>query len=78
MARRFFPSQDAIGKRIAMEGQNPGQLVNPNPFAISPWIGIVGVVSDIRRLNFEATNLPEAFLSYWQSRVDPVMALRHE
>jgi putative ABC transport system permease protein len=64
-AKRYFPGEEVIGKRIAMFGRNPGELAN-NPFSNSPWIEIVGVVGDVRRLTLEATRVPDVFRPYWQ------------
>jgi len=40
MARRFFPGEDPIGKRIAVDGREPGELL---------WLTIAGVVGDVRQ-----------------------------
>jgi putative ABC transport system permease protein len=66
MARRYFPNEDPVGKRLAMYGRNPGQLAQHTTFASSPWIEIVGVVGDIKRLTLEAATVPDIFMPYWQ------------
>lgn len=66
LAKRFFPNENAVGKRISMEGRVPGQPVGPNPAAASPWGEIIGVVADTKKLNLKAENVPEVFQSYWQ------------
>ena len=66
IAKRFFPDEDAVGKRLAMEGRNAGQPVGPNPAAASPWAEIVGVVADTRKLNLNADTVPEVYVPYWQ------------
>jgi len=66
MARRHFPNEDPVGRRLAMYGRNPAQLVNPNPLARSPWIEIVGVVGDVKRLTLDAATVPDVFMPYWQ------------
>jgi putative ABC transport system permease protein len=53
MARRFFSSEDPIGRRFKY-----GDLTN----AESPWLTIVGVVADMRRTGFESEIRPETFL----------------
>jgi putative ABC transport system permease protein len=66
MARRYFPDEDPIGKRLAMEGRTPGQPAGPNQAAASPWGEIVGVVADTRRFNVNAETVPEIYVPYWQ------------
>ncbi len=65
LANRYFPNEDPIGKRIAMYGRNPGELATP-PLSTSPWIEIVGVVGDVRRMSLEAAQVPDVFWPYWQ------------
>ena len=65
-ARRYFPDEDPVGKRLAMEGRIPGQPAGPNPRASSPWTEIVGVVADTRKLNLSAETVPEIYVPYWQ------------
>jgi putative ABC transport system permease protein len=66
LARRYFPNEDPVGKRLAMYGRSPGQLANLTNFSTSPWMEIVGVVGDIKRLTLEAATVPDIFLPYWQ------------
>jgi predicted permease len=40
MARRFFPGEDPIGKRIGVDGREPGEIL---------WLTIAGVVGDVRQ-----------------------------
>jgi putative ABC transport system permease protein len=65
-ARRYFPNENPIGKRLAMEGRTPGQPAGPNPRAASPWSEIVGVTADTRRLNLNADTVMEIYVPYWQ------------
>lgn len=65
-AKRYFPDEDPVGKRLAMEGRTPGQPAGPNPRASSPWSEIVGVVADTRKLNLSAEIVPEIYVPYWQ------------
>ncbi len=51
MARRFWPDEDAIGKRLQFGPAN----------ARRPWIAVVGVVEDMRRLGLERRAVSEAF-----------------
>ncbi|HSE36685.1 MAG TPA: ABC transporter permease [Blastocatellia bacterium] len=66
LARRYYPNDDPVGKRLAMEGRTPGQPVGPRPAPASPWSEIVGVVSDTRKLNLSAETVPEVYVPYWQ------------
>ena len=66
IAKRYFPDEDPVGKRLAMEGRTPGQPAGPNRGASSPWTEIVGVVADTRKLNLRAETVPEVYVPYWQ------------
>jgi putative ABC transport system permease protein len=70
MKRKFWPSEDAVGKRLRF-GRS------------SPWVTIVGVVGDIRQAGLEQASRPELYLSSSQdpsplsglairTRVDPI------
>ena len=70
MKRKFWPSEDAIGKRLRFGSS-------------SPWVTIVGVVGDIRQSGLEQASRPEVYLSSSQdptplsglairTRVDPM------
>jgi putative ABC transport system permease protein len=65
MARRFWPSEDALGKRLAA-----GLTHGPQ----TPWITVVGVVGDIRHSSLAQPPEPEFFLPYPQ-RAEPQMFL---
>ncbi|MEW6128152.1 MAG: ABC transporter permease [Acidobacteriota bacterium] len=65
-ARRFFPNENPLGKRLAMEGRAPGQPATPLPHSASAWSEIVGVVADTRRLDVSGGTLPEVYVPYWQ------------
>ena len=56
MARRFFPGEDPIGRRL-MVGRLEGV-----------WREIVGVVGDVRQYEFEAGPPPQLYSSYLQQR----------
>ena len=57
-ARRFFPGEDPIGKRINF-GDNADQTQNP-------WRTIVGVVADTRRNGFDREPRPESYMPFLQ------------
>jgi predicted permease len=53
LARRFFPGEDPIGKRIKFGG--------PYPLLGSSWLEIVGVVGDLRRQRLEKQAVSEVY-----------------
>jgi putative ABC transport system permease protein len=59
MARRFFPGEDPLGKRIT-----PGSADSTDP---DDWITIVGVVKDVRQFELVADPKPQMYLSYAQA-----------
>ena len=60
MARRFWPGQDPVGKRLKY-GLDPG--------ANTPWKTVVGVVADMRRQRLDEPAIPYMF----QPGVHPAM-----
>ncbi|HYG10021.1 MAG TPA: ABC transporter permease [Pyrinomonadaceae bacterium] len=59
MARRFWPDQDPIGKRIT-----PGSPDSPDP---DDWITIVGIARDVRQFELVADPKPQMYLTYAQA-----------
>ncbi|MGA8025568.1 MAG: ABC transporter permease [Bryobacteraceae bacterium] len=59
-AKRFFPSENPIGKRIK-HGNEAGK---------EPWMTIVGVVGDVKHAGLDWDYLPEIFESYRQLTPD--------
>jgi putative ABC transport system permease protein len=57
MARRFWPGEDAIGKRLAA-----GRFRTPED-----WIQVVGIVKDVRQFELTAEPRPQMYLSYRQA-----------
>jgi putative ABC transport system permease protein len=57
MARRFWPGEDALGKRFKL-----GLAQSPNP-----WLTVVAVVGDMRRQSLERQPIAQIFLPYLQS-----------
>src|SRR5215831_9412592 len=53
MARRFFPGQDPVGKRIFMRAPNKQTIACP----------IIGVVADIKDLGLDAAAEPETYFA---------------
>jgi len=58
MARRFWPDQDPLGKRIT-----PAAAASADP---DDWITIVGVAKDVRQFELVADPKPQMYLSYQQ------------
>jgi putative ABC transport system permease protein len=54
LARRFWPNENPIGKRLKTGGQQ-------SPY---PWRTIVGVVGDVRQTGLETDVMPEIFVPY--------------
>ena len=57
MAQRFWPGEDAVGKRIAV-----GRIRTD-----ADWIQVVGVVKDVRQFELNAAPRPQMYLSYRQA-----------
>jgi len=55
-ARRFYPNENPIGKRIKRGNFN----------STSPWHTIVGVVRQVRNQRLDSTSLPQAYFSIYQ------------
>ncbi|HEV2667990.1 MAG TPA: ADOP family duplicated permease, partial [Blastocatellia bacterium] len=57
MARRFWPGEEALGKRFKL---GPAQAPNQ-------WLTVVGIVGDMRRQNLERQPIAQIFRPYLQS-----------
>jgi putative ABC transport system permease protein len=58
MAHRFWPGQEAVGKRFKI-----GSSDSPNP-----WMIVVGVVGDVRQTRMDQALIPEMYVSYQQDK----------
>jgi putative ABC transport system permease protein len=56
MARRFWPNEDPVGKRIAV-----GRIRRPED-----WVQVIGVVKDVRQFELTAEPKPQMYLTYRQ------------
>jgi putative ABC transport system permease protein len=56
MARRYWPGEEAVGKRIAL-----GRIQSPDD-----WMQIVGVVKDVRQFELNADPKPQMYLTHRQ------------
>jgi predicted permease len=54
MARRFWPQDDPVGRRVRLGG------------TASPWATIVGVVADVHQLGLTRDPAPELYCPQWQ------------
>jgi predicted permease len=64
-AARFYPGEDAIGKRIRFQAPASG----PDAQKIKPWMTIAGVVPNVRQRNAQDVD-PDAIV-YLSYRLDP-------
>ncbi|HTD86287.1 MAG TPA: FtsX-like permease family protein, partial [Candidatus Binatia bacterium] len=54
-AKKYWPNEDPIGKRLSHDGRNP------------KWISVVGVVGDIHHRGLEVDAAPEQYLPHSQA-----------
>jgi putative ABC transport system permease protein len=59
LARRIWPGEDAVGKRIRLGG----------PRSRDPWLTVVGVVGDVKQQNLVDPVIPEVYFPYGQNPV---------
>jgi putative ABC transport system permease protein len=57
MARRFWPGEDPLGKRLT-----PGSPESPDD-----WLTVIGVVKDVRQFELGADPKPQMYLTYTQA-----------
>jgi putative ABC transport system permease protein len=57
MAKKYWPGEDAVGKRINFNDSDPAKI---------KWITVVGVVADIRHRGLDAEAKPEYYVSHSQ------------
>jgi predicted permease len=66
MARRYWPGEDVIGKRMAIDRSCDEKR----------WLTIVGVVADVRQMGLDAPPRPEMYVPYQQIDSQPWFAPR--
>ena len=64
MARRFWPGQDPVGKRLKY---------GLDPAASNPWKTVVGVVADMRRQKLDERAIPYMFQPGYHRQMDIVI-----
>jgi predicted permease len=69
-ARRFWPDQEVIGKRIGINYTGPGRRSDTSP----RFREIVGVVGNIKQDSLDAPVTPAAYLPYLQDETNHNMA----
>jgi putative ABC transport system permease protein len=63
MARRFWPDEDPLGKRISLfPPQSLVAAALPKDFPGFPWLTVVGIVEDLRQDGLDQQVNPEAFI----------------
>lgn len=63
MARRFWPGENAVGKRLQFGRHD----------ASRPWVTVIGVVEDMKRLGLESSAVCEAFGPGYSSAMELVV-----
>ncbi len=67
MARRYFPNENPVGRRLALgDVRNGGQPASPNPGTASSWSEIVGVAGNLKSLGPNPEAAPTVYFPYWQ------------
>jgi putative ABC transport system permease protein len=65
MARRYWPNEDPLGKRL--QPQFPAAKVPWRPESSNTWLTIVGVVADVKGDGSNDETAPEIYLPYLQN-----------
>jgi putative ABC transport system permease protein len=67
VAKRCFPNENPIGKRIYKGRLNPGQVGELDRWTnVSLWTEIVGVVADVKSMSLEPQVESNVYVPYWQ------------
>ena len=67
LAKRCFPNEDPIGKRIYKGRLNPGQAGEFDRWTnVSLWTEIVGIVADVKSISLDPQVEMNVYVPYWQ------------
>src|SRR5262245_33695892 len=67
LAKRCFPNENPLGKRIYMGRLNPGQVGELDRWTNqSLWTEVVGVVADVKSLSLDPQVESNVYVPYWQ------------
>ncbi|HKQ73179.1 MAG TPA: ABC transporter permease [Blastocatellia bacterium] len=67
LARRCFPNEDPLGKKIYLGRLNPGQTGELDRWTNQPnWAEIVGVVADVKSMSLDPQVESNVYVPYWQ------------
>ena len=67
VAKRCFPNENPIGKRIYKGRLNPGQVGELDRWTnVSLWTEVVGVVADVKSLSLDPQVESNVYVPYWQ------------
>src|SRR5262249_40907931 len=67
LAKRCFPNENPLGKRIYLGRLNPGQTGEVDRWTNQPiWTEVVGVVADVKSMNLDPQVESNAYIPYWQ------------
>ena len=66
MARRYWPDENALGKRFRRDGGVDGSLDTTRYFRGRPWITVIGVAADVSRTGFQDPPVPEFYVPHAQ------------
>jgi putative ABC transport system permease protein len=67
LAKRCFPDENPVGRRIYMGRLGPGQAGGLDRWTnVSLWTEIVGVAADVKSMNLNPRVEPNIYVPYWQ------------
>jgi putative ABC transport system permease protein len=78
LARRCFPNENPVGKRIYPGRLTPGQAGQVDRWTNIPmWTEVVGVVADVKSMNLNPQVESNVYVPYWQWPMQtPTLAVR--
>ena len=67
LAKRCFPNQNPVGRRIHLGRLNQGQIAEPDRWTNqSNWAEVIAVVGDVKSMNLDPQVEQTAYVPYWQ------------